>query len=164
MLKTTFPLLALCALVTAGRSDDVDPEPPGGSAEALRALKGTWTVTRGVFGNRESKAPPGLTYTFDGDKLTRALPFGKAKGNVKGKDDGKQTYKVKLDTKKKPYQITMTPDGGGQAQSGIFKVEKGELFLATARGKDAKTPADFSGGDVAVMVMTKEKGKEKDKK
>jgi uncharacterized protein (TIGR03067 family) len=143
-------LVVLCvALVAQARSED-DPEPPGGG-KALRELKGTWTVTRALFGNRESKAPPGLTYAFGGDKLTRKTPFGKGNNNL--------TFKVKLDTSKKPYRITMTPENGGNAQSGIFKIENGELFIATARGKDAKPPADFKGNDVSVMIMTKEKPK-----
>jgi uncharacterized protein (TIGR03067 family) len=142
--------VGLClALAYDVRSDDVDPEPPGSSAKALRELKGTWTVTRAVFGKREAKAPPGMTYCFDDDRLVRVMPFGKG--------DNKQTFKVKLDLSKKPHRITMTPENGGAVQSAIFKIEKGELSVATARGKNARAPADFTGDDVSVMVMTKDK-------
>jgi uncharacterized protein (TIGR03067 family) len=158
MRKAMSVLLALGGLaVLAARADDPDPEPPGGANAELRKLKGTWTVTKAVFNKREIKAPPGLSYTFEGNKLTRTMPLGKLKVNVKGKGDNKQTYKVKIDTKKKPYKIEMTPDGGGKAMSGIFKIEKDELFLVTSRGKDGKAPEDFTGVTAPVMVMTKEK-------
>src|SRR5262245_65809988 len=106
MRETTSATLALCALAAlAGRADD--PEPPGGMTAELKKLKGTWTVTRALFGKRELKAPPGMTYTFDGEKLTRSLPpFGKV-----GKGDRTVKYKVKLTTKKKPYTIEMIPEG-----------------------------------------------------
>ena len=71
--------------------------------------------------------------------------------------DNKQTYKVKIDTTKKPHRITMTPQNGGKTQTAILKVEKGELFLATARGRDAKAPADFEGDGVAILIMTRDK-------
>jgi len=156
--KVMSVLLALGGLAAlAGRAADPDPEPPGGANAELKKLKGTWTVTKGVFNKRELKAPPGLTYTFEGNKLTRTAPFGKGKGNVKGKGGAQQTYKVKIDTKKKPYKIEMTPDNGGKTQVGIFKIEKDELFLVTGRGKDAKAPTDFTGADAMMMVMKKEK-------
>jgi uncharacterized protein (TIGR03067 family) len=146
MRKTTSAVLVMCAVAAlAGRADD--PEPATTKAE-LKKLKGTWTVTKAVWGKREAKAPPGMTYAFDGDKLTRTTPLGKGAG--------KQTFKVKIDTKKKPYKITMTPEDKDKGQSGIFKVEKGELFLATGRGKGGKAPADFKGDDVMVLVMKKE--------
>jgi uncharacterized protein (TIGR03067 family) len=142
----TGALLVLAATEVRSRGDD--PEPPAGAKAELAKLKGTWTVTKAVWGKREAKAPPGMTYAFDGDKLTRTTPLGKGAG--------KQTFKVKIDTKKKPYKITMTPEDKDKGQSGIFKVEKGELFLATGRGKGGKAPADFKGDDVMVLVMKKE--------
>jgi len=140
--------LFFCAASSARAEDDDDPEPGGGSSQAQRALKGTWTVTKAVFLGRETKAPPGMTYAFERDKLVRTTPFGKG---------GNQNYEVKIDARKKPYRITMTPEGGGKAQSGIFKIEKGELFLATGVGKDGKAAEDFSGTNGGVMVMTKDK-------
>lgn len=139
------------ALAPAARADD--PEPPGGSGKALKDLKGTWTVTRAIFGGREGKVPAGMTYAFDGDKLTRSIPFGKGNGDL--------VSTVKIDAKKKPYRITLTPQNEGVAQrfgsqTALFKIEKGELFLATSRAS-GKVPADFKGDDVAVMVMTRDK-------
>jgi uncharacterized protein (TIGR03067 family) len=106
---------------------------------------------------RELKTPPGLTYTFDGDKLTRETASGKAKGS-------KQTYKVKIDTKRRPHTIELVPLGAARGQVGVYKIEKGELYLTTGRtkgGKNARgvvTPKDFSGDGEPVYVMTREKG------
>jgi uncharacterized protein (TIGR03067 family) len=167
MLKTAVACVALCGLaVLAGRGDDPDPEPPGGANAELKKLKGTWTVTKAILGKRELKvARPGLTFTFDGDKLTRATPFGKLKGNVKGKGNRTLEYKVKIDTKKKPHTIELIGEGAKSGPVGIYKIEKGELFLAHPLTKDGKgvrvavVPKDFSGDDAPVYVMTREKDK-----
>jgi uncharacterized protein (TIGR03067 family) len=157
MRKTTSAVLALCALAAlAGRADEAEPVPAGAKAE-LKKLKGTWAVTKRVLGGREAKAPAGLIYTFDGDKLTRrfAAPAGKA--------GGRQQLTVTIDTAKKPHRLTMKAVGG-KSTVYIYKIEKGELFLATGRGKGAKVPAEFKGDDVALMVLKKEeKAKEKGK-
>jgi uncharacterized protein (TIGR03067 family) len=163
-MRSALAILTVCGLAAlAGRADDPCPEPPGGGKAELKNLKGKWTVTKAVFKNRELRAPPGLTYTFDGDKLTRTTPIGKGKGNIKGKDDRSIKYKVKLDTKKKPYKIEMIPEGAKTGQVAIYKIEKGELYLALGRlafGKGAKAaeaPKDFSGDAGPVYVMTREK-------
>lgn len=137
---------ALGLLALRGRADD--PEPPG--AVGLKALRGTWAVTKTTFGPRETKVPPGMDFLFDGDKLTRTFPA--RKGKAKGVE--KLTYKVKLDTRKKPYRVTMTPDAGGRDHKWIFKIEKDQLTLATSRAGDF--PPDFTGETVATMVMTKQ--------
>src|SRR5262245_38320344 len=112
MLKVTITLLSLVGLAAvAAPGADPDPEPPDGGKAELKKLKGEWTVTSAVFGGREMKAPPGMTYTFDGDKLTRTTPFGKAV------DGRKQTFKVKLDTKKKPHTIELIPEGKAKGQA-----------------------------------------------
>jgi len=165
-MRTAAVLLALCGVAAlAGRADDPDPEPPGGAKAELRKLKGTWTVTKTVWQGREVKARPGLTYTFDGDKLTKAVP-ALAAGKIKAKAL-KQTYKVKIDAKKEPHAIELIPDGGGAGQAGVYKIEKGQLHLATGRpgrgAKGAVAPKDFSGDAGPVFVMTREKAKEKAK-
>src|SRR5256885_786429 len=107
--------VALCLTAAPQRArpdEDGDPEPSGGPAsKGLRALEGKWTVTRAVFGGREMKAPPGLTYEFAGGKLTRTMPLGKKGG------DNKQLLDVKVDLSKKPHRITLTPQNGGVIQS-----------------------------------------------
>jgi uncharacterized protein (TIGR03067 family) len=152
MRKTTSAVLALCAVAAlAGRADEAEPD----TAKAeLKKLQGTWVVTKRVLGGREAKSPSGLIYTFDGDKVTRrfAAPEGKA--------GGRQVLTVTIDTAKKPHRLTMKAVGSKSTEY-IYKIEKGELFLATGRGKGAKVPTDFKGDDVTLMVLKKqEKGKE----
>ena len=133
---------AVAALV--GRADD--PEPPAGAAE-LAKLKGTWAVFRATGNKRELKAPPGLTYSFDGDRLSHTAPLAKGGSHTR-------KYKVTIDAKKKPHRIEMVLEGQAKALVGLYKIEKGELYLAL--GKGGKAPADFSGDDGVVFVMKKE--------
>jgi uncharacterized protein (TIGR03067 family) len=165
MRKTTGVLLALCALAAAaGRADD--PEPDAAKAE-LKKLKGTWTLTKQAMDGKEWKARFSLTFTFDGDKLV-STQIGSLRG--KGKFESTDSFKVKIDTKKKPHAIDLV---GDRKRSGstewIYKIEKGELYLARrlpGRGKGAKAPErpkGFKGEGVLVFVMTREKEKEKAK-
>jgi len=161
MRKTTGAVLALCALAAlAGRADDPDPEPPGGGKAELKKLKGTWTVTRRLSRGRELKALSSvMTFTFDGDKLTRTTSLNK--GNKKAERSVK--FKVKLDTKKQPHRIEMVPEDGKNSQVGIYKIEKGELYFAPGRPTGKKgnityvVPKDFKGAQGVVYVMTREK-------
>ena len=151
MRKTTSAILALCALAAVtGRADD--PEPLAGEKAELAKLEGTWVVTKAIWGKREARSTPATTYSFDADRLVVVVPPPRG--------EGKQTFKVKLDTKKTPYRYTLTPDGGGKAQSGVYKFEKGLLYLARRRGGDA-TDFEGNGRNVEVLVMKKEKPKEK---
>jgi uncharacterized protein (TIGR03067 family) len=161
MRKTTSALLGLCALAAlGGRADDPDPEPPGGGQAELKKLKGTWTVTKILAGNREVKLSSTTTFTFDGDKLTRTTSLAKAKK----KAERSLKYKVKLDTKKQPHRIELVPDNGKNSQVGIYKIEKGQLHFAPGRptGKNGNisyvVPRDFKGEQGPVYVMTREKG------
>src|SRR5262245_38253439 len=93
MRTTTFAALSLWALsALAGRADEA--EPPADAKAELKKLQGTWTVTKAMMGKREFKAPPGLTYTFDGDRLTQQTPLPKLAGG-KGKEDRKRTMTYK---------------------------------------------------------------------
>jgi uncharacterized protein (TIGR03067 family) len=154
MRKTTIAALALCALAAlAGRA--ADPEPPGGGKAELKKLKGTWTVTKALWNNHGQRAPIGLTYTFDGDKLTCETPQWRA-------EVVRTTYKVTIDTKKRPHTIELIREGAKSGQVGIYKIEKGELYLTM--GLLAKmVPKDFKGDDAPVYVMKREKAKEKGK-
>ena len=165
MRRTTSAVLALCALAAlAGRADEADPEPPGGSGE-LKKLQGTWTITHIMSGTTKAAMRSGrMTYTFDGDKVTVKLP-----PLTKGKDDRTATFKVKIDAKKEPHTIELVPEGGERGTGAIYKVEKGELFLAPGRPKGKKDdrsivfPKDFSGEAGPVYVLKREKAKEKAK-
>src|SRR5262245_39879830 len=122
MCKTTSALLALCALAgAAGRADGPDPEPPADAKAELKKLQGTWTVTKMLAKGDELMARAGTTYTFDGDRLTRAAP-------VTGRGERKQTFKVKVDTRKRPHKIVLIPEGAKTRPVAIYKIEKGELY------------------------------------
>jgi uncharacterized protein (TIGR03067 family) len=174
MRKTTIALLALCALAAAaGRAADPDPEPAGAKAE-LEKLKGTWTLTKVLAGTRlggsvvmtEVKRRGGMTFTFDRDKLviTQTVVV-RGKGTV----ESTQSYKVKIDAKKEPHAIDMVHDGRGSVVAWIYKIEKGELYLAKGPSlfekgtKPPGRPKDFEGEGVEVYVLTGQKGKEKPK-
>ena len=165
MRKTTGVLLALCALAAAAVRAD-DPEPPDDVKAELKKLQGTWTVTKIRDGTRETKPLTGLTFTFDGDKLL-TTQIGLTKRKTKDKYDLKESFKVKIDAKKKPHTIDLVPDGKGIGMVGIYKIEKGELYIARGLpgpGKAAKAPErpkDFEGEGVLVYVMTRQKDKEK---
>jgi uncharacterized protein (TIGR03067 family) len=135
------PLLVAVALASpTSRADNTDPEPPGSSSSELRKLKGAWTMARLVFKGREIKPGGVMTYTFDGDKLTI------------DQNGNKRTLKVKLDTKKKPFTIEMTDENTKRVQSGIYKIDKGELFITAT-----KAVTTFDGDTGPVMVLSAEK-------
>jgi uncharacterized protein (TIGR03067 family) len=163
MRKTTSALLALCALAAlAGRADDPEPDP---AKEELKKLQGTWTVTKWLSSDGEGRPSSEMTFTFDGDKLTQSTYLV----TLKVKDDRTMKYKVKVGTKKRPHTITLTltPSNRTRSQAGIYKIEKGVLYLTLGLpvrgGKGAVAPKDFSGDTGPVYVMTREKAKEKGK-
>lgn len=148
MTKTGCVLLCGLLAVMMVRAADPEPEPAG---PELAALKGTWTTVKMTFRDRDLSFPKDNDFIFEGGRLTRMVPPRKDSG----KGPTKLTYKVKLDTRKKPYRLTAVPDaGGGVVASWIYKIEKGELTLATARM--GGFPADFTG-DVATIVLRKKK-------
>jgi uncharacterized protein (TIGR03067 family) len=141
----SLPLLLMLSLPPlALRADETDPEPPGSDAGELRKLKGTWTVSRAIIGGKEAKPPLRITYTFEGSKVT--VNSGRL-----------TTMKVKIDTKKKPFTIELTPDGSNAPRPGIYKIEKGELFLALGSATRGKAPTTFDGQTGSVMVLTQDK-------
>ena len=163
MRETASAALALCALAAlAGRADD--PEPPDDKKAELKKLKGTWAITRVVMEGKEWKQRSDTTYAFDGNKLV-ATTTAFAEG--KGKFESTESFKVKIDTKKKPHTIDLVPDGKYPGLMGIYKIEKGELYIAKGWregiGKAAKVvrPKDFKGDGVGVYVLTREKDKAK---
>lgn len=137
------PLFFVLALPVLAGDDKDDPEPPGSSAGILRKLKGSWTVSHAIFKGKDVKPPKNMTYLFDGDKMT--IDTGLGKGQAK---------KVKIDARKRPFAITLTMEGSDRAQEGIFKFEKGQLYLALSSPKSAKAPTTFDGESGPVLVLT----------
>jgi uncharacterized protein (TIGR03067 family) len=147
--ETTSAALALCALAAlAGRADEA--EPPASAKAELKKLKGTWTVTKWLAKGDEFEARAGMTYTFDGNRLTRVWPVTGRGGRADVQGEARHQEGAAQDHDDARRQ--------GKAHSGAYKFEKGLLHLATARGGDA---TDFDGRGVQVLVMKREKPEEK---
>ena len=136
----------LLAAAGQARADDVDPEPPGGSA-VLRKLQGKWESVRRTRNGTE-KAFTNATYHFQKDKVTYAM--GKGKGKPRER-------KLKPDPKRRDA-FTLEQQNAKLGQRYYFKVEKSELYLVpvtlAAKGKDKP---DFSGNVAPVVVFKKVK-------
>jgi hypothetical protein len=141
-LALTVPLLALPLVCHA---DDVDPEPPGGSA-ALRKLQGEWRSVRRVFNGKETTYA-NATYHFEKDKVTHAVGKGTPR-----------TMKLKPDSKRADLFALEQENSKIGAPRYFFKIDKGELYLmpATFASKKGNKP-DFSGNAAPVIVFKKAK-------
>ena len=117
-----------------------------GSAEALKALQGTWT---GVEAGKEDKGK--CTLKIDG----KAVHF---QGWSK-----QEWYKgsIKLVVDKKPYQMhgTITdcpePDFVGKTSLAIYKIKKGTLTLVGRRPGDPEGPTGFDDKKARRFVLEK---------
>jgi uncharacterized protein (TIGR03067 family) len=133
--------LALVAAVVAGvRADENDPEPPAKGRELL----GNWTYARAIG---DKGGPPGdLTLTFSRGKDGK----GKVAVMIMGKPADK-VHSFTTDPKKKPAHLDLTDDKGKKV-AGIYKIEKGELFICIGE-RTGKRPTDFAGKDEPVIVL-----------
>jgi hypothetical protein len=143
----TFALaVALLALTAQVRADDVDPEPPGGSA-VLRKLQGKWESVRRIV-KGEEQAYTRASYHFEKDKVAYSLGKGKTKETT-----------LRVDTKRPDLFALTHADSKFNAARYYFKVENGELYLVPAvfakpKGKDGP---DFSGKEAPVIIFKKTK-------
>src|SRR5262245_35841085 len=121
MRKTTIAALALCALAAlAGRADEADP--PADAKAELKKLQGAWAVTKVRADGKERGPTVPLRFTFNGDRLRRVS------GPDKDKKTHSETFKVKLDTRKRPHTIELIDQTRRDHQAGAYKIEKGQLF------------------------------------
>jgi uncharacterized protein (TIGR03067 family) len=144
-MSKAIPILILLSCVTGVRTEEIDPEPPGGGAE-LRKLRGTWKVTKLLVEGKEVSSPLTMTYTIEGEKLTV--------------DNGTQkwTMKVKIDSKKKPFVIEMIHDKAKTSQASHYQIEKGEWRIAVgSASKGGKAPTAFDGASGPVLVLMRQK-------
>jgi uncharacterized protein (TIGR03067 family) len=141
----TFALtVTLLALAGSVRADEIDPEPPGGSA-SVRKLKGAWKSVRMISKGKE-RTYTSVTYKFSDDKVTYTFGGGK----------GTRTMTLKTD-KKRPNVIEMTVENSKVTNRYFFKFEKGELYLQPDRSGDPKAKPDFTGNTISVLVLQQEK-------
>lgn len=121
MTRTIALMLALGMPLLAARLPDTEPEPPGDAAD-LKAMSGVWAIKK-VSGpkaadkSREELAAARFTFT---------------KSSIKVSDGKREEPEVqfKINSKKSPKEIEITPPGGEKPLLGIYKIEKGELTLA----------------------------------
>jgi hypothetical protein len=143
----TFALaLALLALTSLTRADDVDPEPPG---QGVRQLLGKWESTKNVSKGVERPFTT-TSYHFERDKVT-------CKYGAKSQTTQERTYKI--DARRRAVLMTYH----GTTRTHFYKIEKGELYLSIDRSKDPdakKDPnvkPDFTGKTTPVLILKKVK-------
>jgi len=117
-----------------------DPEPPNKGGE----IRGTWVFSR-VVGNGPG-APPGDV----------ELTFEKGKATVKVGDQLTKSHKFTIDPRKKPAHIDITDSDRGKKIEGIYKIDKGELYLCIGE-RTGKRPTAFDGKQEPVIVMKRQK-------
>jgi uncharacterized protein (TIGR03067 family) len=117
-------LLLFAAVVLAVAADT---PPKDAAKEAAKEFLGTWEgVSVEAFG---LKADLIVNWEVKDKEITLAF---------RGRPTGTITYR--LDAKKSPREIDLTPKEGGQTRKGIWKVEKGTLTICMVRS-DVTNPA-----------------------
>jgi uncharacterized protein (TIGR03067 family) len=140
-MRAVASLLALSLTAAMAAADD-DPEPPPADHQALQ---GTWQVTSYKSLSQPPKSPTKITITFAKDKLTVK--------NVDGDKPRESSYK--LDPKKSPKQIDITYNG--RTARGIYKIEKGTLYLSTSSDPKMARPKNFTEDGPLNLVLKKAK-------
>jgi uncharacterized protein (TIGR03067 family) len=129
--------------VVAARADDTDPEPPMADKSAL---VGEWELVSINHKGVDIKLPANvlqITLKLEKNGTMTMTTMGMT-----------QKGKWKIDSSKKPKHIDITANNqGGLA---IYKLDKGELTLASGEGPQAARPKDFESAE-ATMVLKKKK-------
>jgi uncharacterized protein (TIGR03067 family) len=122
-----------------------DPEPENDS----KTIQGTWKIVKATKGGEvPSEQMLKSEFTFTADKVSVTHSGG---------DVNPAQYK--LDPKKKPREIDITPSTGADlVVRGIYKFEKGQLILHVGKpGGDR--PKDFEEKVEATLVLERAKPK-----
>jgi uncharacterized protein (TIGR03067 family) len=136
------PTLILVLAAPPARAAEADPEPPVAGA---KAIQGRWTLDR-VIGEGPGKPPAGLVLMFEKDKLSVKL----------GKDRVDKVHSFKIDPRKKPGHLDLVDSDRGRSVEGIYKIEKGELFICIGE-RSGKRPTAFDGKVEPVLILKKQK-------
>src|SRR6516164_5747912 len=102
-----------CVLASAACRADDDPEPKVKAG----ALEGTWVFSK-IIGDGKGAPPGDLELTFKKGKLS--IKLGKI---------GEKSHDYKIDAAKKPAHIDLTDSERNKKVEGIYKIDKGELYL-----------------------------------
>lgn len=140
-----FALLLLAfALLPMGlaRADDDDKKE---DKKAADPIAGVWKA---------------VSYEQDGQKGDEApdyvLSFKAGKYSQKNNGMEDETGSYKLDTEKKPHEVTLTIESGrdkGKKQPGIFKVDGDKLTLCLAMPGSDKRPEKFEAGEGSNAIL-----------
>ena len=143
-----YPLfVGLAVVIGAPAKDAPKKEPP--------SIVGEWVGETGVRGGKADNPPPGASITFNND--------GKVLMKEGGQDKAEEgSYKV--DPKKDPAEIDITPpDGKGQTIVGIYKIEGDTLTICFNESeKPEDRPKEFVSppGSETMVVTCKRSKKE----
>jgi len=136
--RTAALLLLLAPPLFVAAQDE--PEPPAKG----KGLRGDWVFARAI--GKQPGGPPGdLSVTFEKDKMV-----------IKMGPQEKMAHDYKIDPKKKPPHIDLTDNVNKRSVQGIYKIEKGELFICIGEGKGGR-PTNFDGSDEPVIVFKRPK-------
>jgi uncharacterized protein (TIGR03067 family) len=120
---------------------------PGDTTKAdTKSMQGNWKVEKIETGGTADASKVGTQMTIKDDVLT-----------IKdGKRDEVATFK--LDGKKKPKEITISPKRDNTGVAGIYKLEKDTLTICFAKGGGPR-PKSFTTKDTknTVIVFKREK-------
>jgi uncharacterized protein (TIGR03067 family) len=143
--------LVLLVIAPAARAAEPDPEPVSSAQAHQKKMQGTWDIVRAEEDGRDMrKEVIGATIRIDKDRIIITSPARK----------GDEPATFKLDARKKPPQIDITPDKGGRGEMvrGIYRVGRDELVLVFTEGKKDR-PTNFDGKGAIKVVLKRQKAK-----
>jgi uncharacterized protein (TIGR03067 family) len=123
-----------------------DPEPENDAKNLL----GTWKIVKGTKGGEEpSEDMLKSKLIFTADKVTVTRPSG-----------GEDPASYKIDPKKNPKEIDITPMMGADlVVRGIYKFEKGQLILHASK-PGSERPKKFDDKSDVTLILEREKKKD----
>jgi uncharacterized protein (TIGR03067 family) len=139
MRKTSVLVLLFALFAPPARADEVDPEPP-----RSKSILGKWEFER-VLSELPEMPRRGLVLTFEKDKLSVSR-MGQRVDTV---------YTIKVDPRKEPAHLDIDDAERKKKIEGIYKIEKGELYLCIGE-RTGKRPTTFDGKDEVVIVLKKQ--------
>jgi uncharacterized protein (TIGR03067 family) len=124
-----------------------------GDADDAKKLQGTWEITDLiVYGKKvDFKEIKGTKFIFSQDKLTLQPPSDKLEVVVAG------TYSFKIDPKKKPAEVDLTPLDGkfkGVTSPGIYELKGNTLrWCQSDDPKSKDRPKDFTSPEKSSLYV-----------
>ena len=109
------------------------------------SIVGEWSPSQALRGGKPDMPPAGTTITFTADGTVTFKEGGR---------DGTEKGTYKLDVKKDPAEIDISPPKGEERQViGIFKFDKENLILCISMTKDRPSKFESPEG-TEIMLIT----------